>query len=180
MKKLLLILLCLPTIGFGQANFKLGNYTKLSKNNIDFNFMKPLPPFSQSNKSLSMYSGTDDKLVVSFLAPNPAALQIYSTPIPSKMQDEADEFLNSKEAVKSFVNQLFPPPVNKVMEHKIVFINGKKFLNIKFISADVQKNINWITFYKNHMINIVCTTLIDDFEEMLPFINKFNNSIIIK
>ena len=177
MKKLLLILL-IPMIGFGQSNFKLGDYDKLIKNNIEFQFKKPMYPFEQSDASLSL--GGNDKLVVSFLASNPAALQIYATPIPSEMQQEADNFFNSEQAIKSFVNQIFPPPVNEILEFRVVIINSKKFIEIKSIVADVQKQINWITFYKNNMINILGSTLINDFEEILPFIIEFNNSIKIK
>ena len=178
MKKLLLILLYLPIIGFGQSNFKLGDYTNLIKNNIEFQFKKPMYPFAQSDESLSL--GGNDKLAISFIASNPAALQIYATPIPSEMQQEADNFFNSEQAIKSFVNQIFPPPVNEILEFRVVIINSKKFIEIKSIVADVQKQINWITFYKNNMINILGSTLINDFEEILPFIIEFNNSIKIK
>ena len=47
------------------------------------------------------------------------------------------------------------------------------------ITANVQKQINWITFYKNNMINILGSTLIKDFDETLPFIKDFSNSINI-
>ena len=178
MKKLLLILLCLPMIGFGQSNFKLGDYTKLTKNNIEFQFKKPMYQFEQSDASLSL--GGNDKLVVSFLASKPAVLQIYASPIPAEMQEEAENFFNSEQAIKSFINQIFPPPVNEILEFRVVIINGKKFIEIKSIVADVQKQINWITFYKNNMINILGSTLIKDFKDALPFIIKFNNSIKIK
>tara|TARA_B100000795_G_C22756464_1_gene421715 strand:+ start:96 stop:632 length:537 start_codon:yes stop_codon:yes gene_type:complete len=178
MKKLLLILLYLPIIGFGQSNFKLGDYTNLIKNNIEFQFKKPMYPFAQSDESLSLVG--NDKLAISFIASNPAALQIYATPIPSEMQQEADNFFNSEQAIKSFVNQIFPPPVNEILEFRVVIINSKKFIEIKSIVADVQKQINWITFYKNNMINILGSTLINEFEKALPFIIEFNNSIKIK
>ena len=54
MKKLLLILLCLPLIGFGQSNFKLGDYVKFKKNNIEFQLKKPMHPFKRSDESLSL------------------------------------------------------------------------------------------------------------------------------
>tara|TARA_B100000900_G_scaffold327651_1_gene287798 strand:+ start:1702 stop:2238 length:537 start_codon:yes stop_codon:yes gene_type:complete len=178
MKKLLLILLCLPMIGLGQSNFKLGDYVKFKKNNIEFQLKKPIHPFKRSDESLSL--GGNDKLVVSYLASNPVALQIYATPIPSEMQEEADSFFSSEQAIKSFVNAIFPPPVNKILEFSVVVVNGKKFIQIQMIAADVQKQINWITFYKNNMINILGSTLIKDFEENFSFINEFNNSILIK
>ncbi len=178
MKKLLLVLLALPFIGFGQSNFKLGDYTKLTKNNIEFQFKKPMYPFERSDASLSL--GGDNNLVVSFLASKPAALQIYATPIPSEMQEEAENFFNSEKAIKSFINQIFPPPVNKILEFRVVVVNRKKFIEIKLIGADVQKQINWITFYKNHMINILGSTLTKDFDETLSFIKDFSNSINIK
>jgi hypothetical protein len=177
MKKILLILLCLPIIGFGQSNFKLGNNTKIRKNNIEFQFKKPKYPFEVSESSLS--SADNNKLLVSFLSSLPAALQIYVTPIPSEMQEEAENFFNSEQAIKSFINQIMPYPVNKLIEYKVVIINEKKFIEFQMITANVQKQINWITFYKNNMINILGSTLIKDFDETLPFIKDFSNSINI-
>ena len=165
-------------IGFGQSNFKLGDYTKLTKNNIEFQFKKPMYPFERSDESLSL--GGNDKLVVSFLASKPAALQIYATPIPSEMQEEAENFFNSEQAIKSFINQIMPPPINKLIEYRVVVVNGKTFIEFQIIAADVQKQINWITFYKNNMINILGSTLIKDFDETLPFIKDFSSSINIK
>lgn len=178
MKKLLLLLLIAPVLGYGQSNFRLGDYVVIKKNNIVFQFKKPLYPFEQSNASLSLTG--DDNLVASFLASKPAVLQIYTTPIPSEFQKEADNFFNSEDAIKSFVNQILPPPVNKILEHRVVIINRKKFIEIKLIAAEVQKQINWITFYNNNMINILGSTLIKDFNTALPFIKNFNNSINIK
>jgi hypothetical protein len=178
MKKLLLILLCFPMIGFGQSSFKLGNYTKLTKNNIEFQLKKPMYPFEQSVESLSLEG--NDKLVVSFLASKPAALQIYATPIPPEMQAEAENFFNSEQAIKAFINQIFPPPVNKILEFRVVVVNRKKFIECKLIAADVQKQINWITFYKNNMINILGSTLTKDFDKTLPFFKEFNSTIILK
>ena len=160
-----------------QSNFKLGDYTKLTKNNIEFQFKNPMYPFKQTDASLSL--GGDDNLVVSFLASSPAALQIYSTPIPQQMQDEAKNFFNSEPTIKSFINQLMPPPINKLLEYRVVVVNGKKFIEFQSIGADVQKQINWITFYKNNMINILGSTLIKDFDETLPFIMDFSKSIYI-
>lgn len=179
MKRAVLILLILPIIGFGQSNFKLGDYKKITKNNIEFQFKMPNSPFEQSEESFSL--GGNNNLVVSFLASKPVvALQIYSTPIPSKMQHEAENFFNSEKAIKSFISQVFPSPVNKILEYKVIIFNEKKFLELKLIGANVQKQINWITFYKNNMVNILGTTLIEDFEENLPFIQNFKNSIEFK
>lgn len=178
MKKILLILLCLPIIGFGQSNFKLGDYNKLIKNDIEFQYKKPLLPFELSDESYSL--GGNDKLVVCFLdSSKPAILQIYTTPIPSEMQNEAENFFNSKQAILSFTNQMFPPPVNEVLDFRVVVVNGKKFLEIKFITADIQKQISWLTFYKNNMIHISCSTLINDFDEVFPFFKDFNSSLLL-
>lgn len=66
MRNLLLILLCLPMIGFGQSNFKLGDYTKFTKNNIEFHLKKPLHPFEQSDESLS-FKGDKNYVFILFL-----------------------------------------------------------------------------------------------------------------
>ena len=179
MKKILFLLfLTIPFVAFSQSDLNLGDYVKLTKNNIEFKFKKPLYPFVQSNESFSL--GGNDNLVVSFMNDNPVVLQIYSTPIPLEFQKNADAFFSSKQGIASFINQLFPPPVNELLEYKVVVVNGKKFVELKLIAANVQKHINWITFYKNNMINISCGTLIKDFDNILPFIIDFSNSIIIK
>ncbi|AUS06893.1 hypothetical protein C1A40_16230 [Tamlana carrageenivorans] len=166
-------------VGFGQSNFKLGENIKLTKNNIEFQFKKPNYPFNRSDESLSQ--GGNKNLVISFVASKPiAALQIYSTPIPSKMQQDAENFFNSEQSIKSFISQIFPHPINEILEYKVVVFSDKIFIEVQLIGANVQKQINWITFYKNNMINILGTTLIEDFETNLPFIKKFKNSIYIK
>ena len=178
MKRLLLILTCLPMIGLGQSKYKLGDYTKFTKNNIEFHLQKPMYPFERSDESLS--SQGNKNLVVSFLTNKPSALQIYATPVPAKFQEDAGDFFNSAEQIKSFVDQLYAPPINKVLEYRVVDLNEKKFLEIILISADIQKQINWITIYQNNLINILGTTLIKDFDETLPFIKDFYKSIKIK
>ena len=166
-------------IGFGQSNFKLGDYTKLTKNNIEFQFKKPMYPFEQNNESFS--KGGNENLLISFMTlSKPVILQIYSNPMPSEFQQEADNFFKSNEKIESFVNQIFPPPINKIIDYRVVSLNGIKFVELKLISQNVQKQISWITFYKNNMINILGTTLIEDFEEVLPFIIDFKKSIKIK
>ena len=45
MKRLLLILTCLPMIGLGQSKYKLGDYTKFTKNNIEFHFLQTYVSF---------------------------------------------------------------------------------------------------------------------------------------
>ena len=177
MKRLLLILTCLPMIGLGQSKYKLGDYTKFTKNNIEFHLQKPMYPFERSDESLS--SQGNKNLVVSFLTNKPSALQIYATPVPAKFQEDAGDFFNSAEQIKSFVDQLYAPPINKVLEYRLVDLNEKIFRDyINF--NDIQKQINWITIYQNNLINILGTTLIKDFDETLPFIKDFYKSIKIK
>ena len=135
-------------------------------------------PFERSDESLSFQGNKN--LVVSFLTNKPSALQIYATPVPEKFQEDAGDFFNSAEQIKSFVDQLYAPPINKVLEYRVVVLNEIFFLEIILISADIQKQINWITIYKNNLINILGTTLIKDFDETLPFIKDFNKSIKIK
>jgi hypothetical protein len=96
------------------------------------------------------------------------------------MQQDAENFFNSEQSIKSFISQIFPHPINEILEYKVVVFNDKKFMEVQLIGANVQKQINWITFYKNNMINILGTTLIEDFETNLPFIKKSKNSIYIK
>ena len=156
--------------------YRLGKFTTLSKNNIVFQFKKPMQPLKQSAEG-SLINGKNDDLLVSFISPS-VHLNIFSTPIPLKMQQEATDLFNSKQKIKSFINSIAPSPLHNVLGFKLVVINGRKFLEVKSVTPTLKtKKINWITFYKNNMISISCTSSIKEFEETLPFIIDFNNSI---
>ena len=56
------------------------------------------------------------------------------------------------------------------------------FLEVKSTltaSGVTQKQINWITVYKNTYINIIGATLENSFDENLSFFNSFGSSVII-
>ena len=162
---------------FGQVNqFKLGNTIKFNKNNIEFSLSKPIP-FEQS---LQSYASDNKNLVVSFTnKQNMVIIQAYSTPIPAQFYLDADEFFLNKNNLENLMDQMFPEPINNINSYKIIKIGSQSFIEISLISHNIQKQTNWVTFYKNNLINILGTTTIDNFSNIESFLSEFKNSIRI-
>ena len=162
---------------FGQVNqFKLGNTIKFNKNNIEFSLNKPIP-FEQS---LQSYASDNKNLVVSFTnKQNMVIIQAYSTPIPAQFYLDADEFFLNKNNLENLMDQMFPEPINNINSYKIIKIGSQSFIEISLISHNIQKQTNWVTFYKNNLINILGTTTIDNFSNIESFLSEFKNSIRI-
>ena len=155
---------------------KLGDVISYKKNNIKFSFKTPVP-FEESKQS---YASDTNNLVVSFLSKeNKTIIQVYSTPLPSNFALDVDQFFSDSNGVKKFMNQIFPKPINKVNSFKVIKIGNQSFLEVSLISHNVQKQTNWITFYKNNMINISGTTTIANFKNIESFLNKFKETIRI-
>ena len=188
MKKLLFLLFFLPLVSFGQNNYKLGGYDKLIKKDIEFRVKKPLPPFEKVEESYSLQGNAN--LVTAFYArtsKNIVALQIYASNIPSEFGHiNWEEMINSETQSRNFLNSFLGASTNSFMnvsKHKIKTIDGKTFLEAQSTltaSGVTQKQINWITVYKNTFINILGATLIDSFEKNLSLFMDFSNSVKIK
>ena len=70
----------------------------------------------------------------------------------------------------------------KIVKFRVKTINEKVFLEVQSnltVSGVTQKQINWITIYKNTFVNVVGATLIDSFDKNLPFFEKFSQSVLI-
>ncbi len=189
MKKLILLLF-IPLISFssfGQNNYKLGSYNRLVNKNIVFQFKEPLPPFEKSQESYSLQGNKN--LVTAFYkltSNNFIALQIYAVTIPERFQNlNWNEMIVSQKQSKAFISSFLSAGAEtsvKVSEHQIKSINGKVFLEVESILTSAgftQKQINWMTVYKNTLINIVGATLIESFNKNLSFFKDFSNSILI-
>jgi len=177
-KSLLFTLALLVSISsFGQVNqFKLGNTIKFNKNNIEFSLKKPIP-FEQS---LQSYASSNKNLVVSFTnKQSMVIIQLYSTPIPAQFYSDADDFFSNKNNLENLMDQMFPKPINNINSYKIIKIGSQSFIEISLISHNIQKQTNWVTFYKNNLINILGTTTIDNFSNIESFLSDFKNSISI-
>lgn len=188
MKKLfILTIILIPFLGLGQNKYKLGSYINLKKNNIDFQFKKPLSPFQKLEESYALQGNIN--LVASYsssLSTETIVLQIYATPIPLQFSNlDWDELFNSEKSSRDFLNSFLGSAANsgmKISSHKVTNLNGKLALEVKStitFSGVTQKQINWITIYKNHFINILGSTLIDSFDKNLSFIKDFSNSIYL-
>jgi hypothetical protein len=157
----------------GYTPIKLGDVISYTKNNIKFSFKTPVS-FEESTQS---YAIDANNLVVSFFSEeNMTMVQIYSTPLPRNFAyDQLFSDLNSKK----IINQMFPGPMNKVNSLKVIKIGNRSFLEVSVISHDVQKQINWLTFHKNNLVNILGATTIDNFSNVESFLNKFKETIRI-
>jgi hypothetical protein len=187
MKKILLaITLIVSFVSFGQNNFKLGNYTKLKKNNIEIQYKKPQPPFQKVEESYSV--GGNANLVIAynaFTSGNIVILQVYATPLPEQFRDfdwqamiRSDK--RSRQFIKSFIGG---NKIMKISNHKLKNMKGKVFLEVTStttVSGITQKQVNFLTIFKKNLINILGVTLIDSFDKNVSFIEEFSHSILIK
>ena len=171
------IIVLISFVSFGQLNeLKLGNNLKFKKNNIEFSFKEPLS-FEQTSQS---YSSDNSNIIVSFLnRQNKILIEAYSTPIPEKFYSDADVFFSNKEKLENLMNQMLPKPLNKIISYKIIKIGYQSFLEVSLISNNIQKQTNWITLYKNNLINIYGTTTTSNFSNIESFLSKFKKSIRI-
>ena len=188
MKKILLIVvLSIVKVSFGQGNFKLGDYTKTISNKIEFKYKNPLNPFQKTEESYS--SQGNNNLVSSYYTKTSntvIVLQIYASSIPPKFKDiDWNSITNSDKISKNFINSFLGTLKNtsmKISKYGLVTINGKDFLEVYStltVSGVTQKQINWITVYKNNFINILGVTLIDSFDKNESFFKEFTQSVLI-
>jgi hypothetical protein len=142
----------------GYTPIKLGDVISYTKNNIKFSFKTPVS-FEESTQSYAID-------------------QIYSTPLPRNFAYDVDQLFSDLNS-KKIINQMFPGPMNKVNSLKVIKIGNRSFLEVSVISHDVQKQINWLTFHKNNLVNILGATTIDNFSNVESFLNKFKETIRI-
>ena len=191
MKKILFTLTFVVSIVcFGQNDFKLDNNTVLIKNGILFKYKNPSHPFIKEEES---YSSEGNKNLVSAYysrtSENIVALQIYATSIPTKFKNiDWKVIINSSINQKKFLNSFLGAAKNadmnnNVSSYKVITINGKVFLEVQSIltvSGVTQKQINWITIYKNTFVNILGSTLINSFDKNLPLFTEFSHYVFIE
>jgi hypothetical protein len=185
-----LLILIIPFIGLGtssniQNNYRLGNYTKFKKNNIEFQVKFPMPSFVQTNQSFT--TDGNNNLVVSYVKSeqtDPIVLQVFTTPIPERFNHlNFNEIFSNEESSKNFLNGFLGANTKlKISKHKFVNLNGKNFLVATSTLTEygvTQKQINWITVHKYNFINIVGSTLFSNFSENQLFIENFGSSVLI-
>jgi hypothetical protein len=188
MKKILITLAFVVSfVCFGQNDFKLGNTNVLIKNGILFKYKAPLSPFIKEEASYS--TDGNKNLVSAYYARTPeniVALQIYATTIPNKYKNfDWKEMINSSINQKKFLNSFLGTANNtdkNISNYKVITINDKVFLEVHStltVSGITQKQINWITVYKNTFVNILGSTLLNSFDKNLSFFTKFSHSIFI-
>lgn len=173
----------------GQNNFKLGNNTVLINKGIIFSYKTPLPPFQNEEESYSLQGNSN--LVSAFYARTPddniVALQIYATTLPTQYKDiDWDTMIYSSDNQKIFSNSFLRKNSENnmsILNYEVKTINGKVFLEIQSTSTVLglkQKQVNWITIYKNTFVNILGVTLLNNFDDNLSFFKEFVNSVSIK
>jgi hypothetical protein len=187
MKKIIVTLTFVVSfVSFGQNDFKLGNTNVLIKNGILFKYKTPLSPFTNEEESYS--SDGNNNLVTAYYARTSehiVALQIYAITIPPKYKNFDWKMINSSINQQKFINSFLGAANNTdkyISNYKVITINGKVFLEVQSTlkkSGVIQKQINWITVYKNNFINILGSTLLNSFDNNLPFFTEFSHSIFI-
>lgn len=186
MKKILLVLLINSFFSHGQNSFSLGDYITLNKNNIEFKYKKPLSPFYKVDESYSRQGNSN--LVTSYLASmtkNVLMLQIYASPVPKQFMDfNWETLIKSKQQSKIFLNSFLNSANNKGMKitnFRNRTIASKSFLEVEStltVSGITQRQINWITVYKNNFINILGATL-SSYDKNVFFFKEFSRSVIL-
>ena len=184
MKKLHLVLLCLPMIGFGQSNLQLGErvYFKNFSNaqGVDISFKEP-KDWQKGNES---FSSDKNNLVLSYLNVSEfLMLQLYisKTPFGKMERNEVEKTLNSKEFLNSYIKKKYGGDSGYKLDNAtLTYINGYPFIQVLAESYNVQYQVNWITFIEDKMINIVCVSLKENFVDVFPFYKKLKESIILK
>ena len=190
MKKIIFIFTSIFSFAcFGQNNLKLGNSVVIINKGIIFCYKTPLPPFEKVEESYSMQGNTN--LVSAFYArtdDNIVALQIYATTVPVQFKNlDWNLMINSTDIKKKFLDSFFGAHNSKkdliISNYQIKTIDNKFFLEVQStltVSGVTQKQINWLTIHKNTFINILGSTLLNNFDENLSFFSEFADSISIK
>jgi hypothetical protein len=97
MKKLILLLLIVPMVSFGQTKLKLGDKVSFYIGDLTISVNKPIP-FQQSNLGYGARKTT--YLVASFVNKEMLTImQIYSTPVPPEFALDSERFFSNKNLI---------------------------------------------------------------------------------
>ena len=174
MKNILYTLVLLISFNsFGQLN--LGDKVTYTRGEIAFTIKKPEPYIESDNT----YGANGTTLVKSFFSKqNLSIIQIHSNPIPKNYKNYMNQLMEDSEMAKElFERKIFPPPMNKILSYRKILINSKPFYEVEYIIRNIEKQIAWITVYKNRFININSTTTIGNFDNLKGFLNDFKEHI---
>ena len=198
------LLSTLPFYSLCQTDLQIGNSIQMERNGIIFSFKEP----KGWEKSSQSFSADQSNLLASYINRNlNSAIQLYITPIPEKFKQSYEKFFDNEENIEKFVNQTYPQPINKISEYDLIYINETPLIKLIFhvdisnnikdspyykplkekgysdqqiIELSTQKTLSLITFQRGNMINFGCSAVINNFDELLPFFSKINQTIKIK
>jgi len=173
MKKLLLILLCLPMIGFGQ---ELGIKKKINKNGIYLSFKEP----KNWEETKQSFANDQSNLAVSYLNRSFGAMfQIYIASSPKYVtKKEAEEFMNDEDFKEDYVRGFEEGGINEIIAMEKSYVNDYPAIEIlSYGYSKMQKQVQWVIFYEDKMINIQGVSLSDEFNNLYLLFKNLKNSV---
>jgi hypothetical protein len=171
MKKLLLILLCVPLIGFGQS------VTTSTIDNIYVQFQEP------DGWELTKDSYSKDKTNIMKSYANVelgAMIQLYIAESKEYItKEDAAVLMENSDFINSFTNGM-EQSGTEIISTKAVLIDNYPALEVvSYAYNKTQKQVQWLIFYKDKMINFQGVSLINNFTELYPFFNQLRHTLNI-
>ena len=176
MKKLLIILLCLHIIGFGQD---LGKTKKIYKNGITLSFNEP----KGWEKSTDSFSVDQNNLAVSYLKRNLGAIfQIYIANSPLKIsKKQAKELYFDKDFLEGFVSGFKKNNRLEIISVEEANIDDYPAIEVlSYAMSKTQKQVQWFIFYKDKLINVQGVSLSEEFDELYSYFIELKEKVYFR
>lgn len=182
MKKILFLLLIAQILGFGQITFEIGervnfkNFPNSKGTDISFNTPKN---WKESTESYTL-SNQDENLVCCYIDKEQTLIfQLYisETPFGFLSKSKVKEMYTKE----TFLKQITSNPTLEVMSYNVVVIGNYPFIRMTATSGrGIQKQVNYMTFFKDKYINIVASSLTQDFDLVYPFYKLIGETVTLK
>ena len=184
MKRLLIFLFFISFYGNSQTNLKLGEYVSFKNSpeakGIDIGFKEPLGWTKTEN---SFYSDNENLVATYINVEMVSMVQLYVTKAPWYFSDKekVKDFLSSKEVLEVGFKDLFLESLGyDVITTKLVYIDEYPFLEVYCNTQfKTQKQTNWLTVKEGVMINLLGTTINNNYWKMYSFFKKLKESVKI-
>jgi hypothetical protein len=193
MKKLLLILLCVPLIGLGQSVGCLDggnclsdhscclidnyNVTTSTIDNISVQFKEP------DGWELTKDSYSKDKTNIMKSYGNVelgAMIQLYIVESREYItKEDAAVLMENSDFINSFTNGLESGGAEVISTKAVLIDNYPALEVVSYAYNKTQKQVQWLIFYKNKMINFQGVSIINNFGELYPFFNQLRHTLNI-
>ena len=176
MKKILVLLLCLPIIGFGQD---LGKTKKIYKNGITLSFHEP----EGWEKSTDSFAVDQNNLAVSYLKRNIGAMfQIYIASSPFNIsKKEAEELYFDKDFLEGFVVSFEKNNQLEIISVEEANIDNYPAIEVlSYGMSKTQKQVQWFIFYKDKLINVQGVSISQNFNELYSYFVELKEKVYFR